>query len=71
MAEAVKRPDWVTCSLIGCVNVNKTWCNRTPEAFEFTFVDCSHAVLNKMNKGRLVLCPECCDKIIETFRQED
>lgn len=67
----VKRPEWITCALTGYHNEIKTWCGRVPETSEFTFTDCSHAILNKVNKGRLTLCSECSDKIIETLKGKD
>lgn len=71
MVDEIERPHWIVCALNGYNNQNKTWCERTPKIFEFTFLNASHALFNKMNKGRLILCPECCNKIIKTLKQED
>jgi hypothetical protein len=59
-----KRPTWVTCVLTGYHLDKHTWCGRIPDAFEFTFVDSSHAILNNKNEGRLRMCPECREEII-------
>jgi len=37
----------------------RTWCGRLAPEHEWTFMDASHAALNAVNGGRLVVCPEC------------
>ena len=63
------RPNYVHCALTGFHDgdppkpVRKTWCGRTPEVFEWTFTDASHAILNAMASGRAMLCSECSAQI--------
>jgi len=65
----MSRPDYVHC--VGFGNAirtdgKKTWCgvNHGMEPF---FVDVDHAALNGEAKGRLVVCGECRNKIIEAL----
>ena len=68
------RPDYVRCVLLGTEEngkpVSLTWCDRNHgrrPPFEFAFVDASHAALNALGGGRLLVCPECAAAIAKTI----
>lgn len=66
----MSRPDYVHC--VGIVNTvragrQKTWCGVDHGMKEPFFVDIDHAALNGEAKGRLVVCGECRNKIIEAL----
>lgn len=68
-----QRPEWVTCALTGKYTNDKpeqiTWCGRKIVA-EFVFQDATHALLNALNKGRLVLCDQCGFAMQELLEQQ-
>lgn len=66
---ALDRPEWNKCALtgLGVPPERKTWCGRTPDAGEWCFADVSHAAINGRAKGRLVLCGDCRDEIVEAL----
>ncbi len=62
-------PDYVNC-----VQVNKhdkptkTWCGRESSAEkEWLFVDATHAILNALREGCLLICPACAKAMKETI----
>jgi hypothetical protein len=58
------RPDYVTCILTGLFNDKHTWCQRDLSLnSEFYFTDPSHALLHAHQMGRLLICPECSNKL--------
>ena len=71
MSAPPDRPDYVRCVLLGTEEngkpVSLTWCDRRHPAFEFAFVDASHAALNALGGGRLLVCHECADAIAKTI----
>lgn len=75
MSDPHDRPDYVKCVLLGTFDgdatkpVQQTWCGRRPYAFEFTFVDPSHALLNARRHDRLLVCPECSDALARTLAE--
>lgn len=52
------RPDYVKCAQTGMEGETRSWCGRDV-SHEFAFTDPTHAALNGLKQGRLVLCPEC------------
>lgn len=68
MSESRKRPDYVTCvAHTHAHKKNESWCGRFVNT-EFHFQNIDHAAYNAMNEGRLLVCPECHKKIIETLK---
>jgi len=63
----LEEPDEV----IKCITHNvyppthKTWCGKNWNGW--AFVDIDHAALNGQNKGRLVACHKCVDKIMDAL----
>jgi len=57
---------YVACALTGMVNDRTTWCGRR-NVSEWAFTDASHAALNGLQKGRLVLCGRCRKAIISAL----
>lgn len=70
-----ERPEYVTCALVGTYigdppqRERKTWCGRPLQAFDFYFVDATHALLNAQAKGRLLLYHECAEAIVATAKR--
>ncbi len=71
------RPDYVKCVLTGRYDraedhpqgphrEQKTWCGREISG-EWVFEDPTHAVLNAVNGGRLLVCANCAEKIAATL----
>jgi hypothetical protein len=54
------RPDYVKCvQHTHADKKNQTWCGRSTDQFEWTFVNLDHAAYNALQGGRLVLCDNC------------
>lgn len=58
-----ERPNYIKCVATGIVGENVSWCGRRLYAFEWHFMDASHAALNGRAEGRLLTCPECAKAI--------
>jgi hypothetical protein len=73
-AVVTERPEWVKCALTGSLLEpppdeadQRTWCGRTPEVAEWCFENANYAALNGAYGGRLVLCPNCCVRIVRAL----
>lgn len=65
------RPEHEKCVLFGSYvdgkPVRQTWCGRTPDAGEWTFVDAGHAALNGRAGGRLTVHSACAVEIAKSL----
>lgn len=52
------RPEYIVC----IKKDDSTWCGRN-EPFSFRFQSIDHAALERLRGGRLLVCPECSEKI--------
>jgi hypothetical protein len=67
----MNRPEWVKCVGTGHAldrEARKTCCGRTHDAFEWTFLDPTHAYLTMRAGRRFAACPECVDEITKVLR---
>lgn len=64
----MKRPEYITC--IQNTNMSKgvgySICGRHV-MMEFYFQSIDHAYHNNLNEGRLLPCPDCLKKVVETL----
>jgi hypothetical protein len=69
----MNRPDYVHCVRTGFHDgdpprpTTTSWCGRDTRD-EFAFTDATHAALNAAAGARLLVCPECSDKICKALR---
>jgi len=62
------RAEWIHCVGFGygiCIDGKKTWCGRNEIPF---FTDPTHAALNGIKEGRLVVCAECVTEICKALK---
>lgn len=60
------RPDWIKCIRHTHEEMKTTsWCGRYIPRSEWYFVDIDHVAYNAMKAGRLVVCDECADTVIQ------
>jgi hypothetical protein len=60
------RSEHIACALISCQGKEReTWCGRPID--NFVFVDVTHAALNGVQEGSLVLCEDCRDLIVKAL----
>ena len=50
-------------------NTDTSYCNKVISGL-FFFQDATHAICNAQNKGSLLICPECKDKIINILNED-
>lgn len=62
----MNREDYITCV---DRNLKQSWCNRSLLT-EFAFESIDHAVNTRLNKSRLLVCPECKKIIIDLLEDE-
>lgn len=53
------RPDHVKCVRLTNGSSARTWCDRAIAPLEWAFLDAGHAVQAALDRGRLLICPEC------------
>ncbi len=56
------RPDNVHCVKLDVAESEESWCGKWI-ATKFHFMSVDHALSEAANNGRLLICPECADKI--------
>lgn len=64
----MSRPDYIKCVLLGTKDEpTTTWCSRKTDAFEWAFLDATHAALTGRNGGRQVPCEKCAAAIVKAL----
>jgi hypothetical protein len=64
------RPEYVKCVSLPESLGATTWCGKSREPFDWSFVDIDHAALTRRNGGRQLVCPECRAAIVAALESE-
>ncbi len=60
------RPENVHCVKLDVAESEESWCGRRI-VVEFHFVSTDHALINADRNGKLMICPDCADRIADAL----